>query len=131
MSYKVSFKNRSVIYVNSEQGEKLKSIFSAGSDVVLNIGSNSYRTSQIVSIETGKDPNHVDPWADKSRQIESKQCRGVKSIQKEINHIIKHDNPKSWARKIQDRQHREIIRNDLRNIEGAEWCDQQLQDCFC
>lgn len=75
-----------------------------------------------------------------SKRLEAKdRCRGQYSINKQINEIAHHEggqttdlNPEGvkWTALIQDRDWREMVRQQLR-LATDQWCDNQAGECAC
>lgn len=57
-------------------------------------------------------------------------CHGQYSIQREINHIIQAEYPKTWQKLIQSTKHREVVRQQL-HAQSDQWCDYRANTCAC
>ena len=126
-------KDRSEIVVTDDQGEKIQeSIIKEAEFIRLNGEMYSRKTIDKV-VKGGKLPtleHFVDPWADESRMIGGKKCNSTRSIQSEINNIIKSEAGREWAKAIRDKDERNRIRETLRE-KDTEWCDYIAGTCVC
>lgn len=137
MSYEIHFQDKTSVVVPTEKGEYLKEKLLASKQVMnLEINGELYRSNQITSIKHAADPR---PVADESHQIAGPAprpgeagsgCRGERSIQNEINQIIKAEYPGSWAKRIGRPKVREAIRQKLRE-KDPNWCDSKAGTCVC
>lgn len=131
MSYKVTFKNRVIIHVDSTQGLTIKGMWMAGEDLKrFEINGNAYLVGNIISVEKSNEGGFVDPFANEDRMIEGKICYGKYSIQKEINNIAKGEAGKDWAKLVTDKKWRESTRKTLIST-GATFCDYKAKKCAC
>lgn len=131
MSYKVTFKNRVIIHVDSTQGLTIKGMWMAGEDLKrFEINGNAYLVGNIASVEKSSEGGYVDPFVNEDRMIAGKMCHGKYSIQSEINNIAKGEGEKGWAKLVTDKKWRETTRKTLRSTQ-VKWCDYKAKECAC
>lgn len=137
MSYEIQLRGRTNQLVSNERGEALKALLeSQKPPTYVDINGNMYRLSEVTGLEHVADPR---PPADYDRQISGPParpggpgsgCTSTRSIQNEINQIIKDQHPQTWAKKIRDSKVRESIRKTLREND-PNWCDYKAGTCMC
>jgi hypothetical protein len=130
----IKFRDRSEIVVTDEQGEKIERLLLEGVAEYFVVDSAMYSRTSVDRISNGgqmpKEEKFVDPWATTDRMIGGKKCQSTRSIQSEINNIIKAEAGREWAKAIRDTDERERIRDILRNGDDA-WCDYRAGTCVC
>jgi hypothetical protein len=126
MTYQITFRNKTTLSVDEEQGETIKRIIMSGKNIPFEIDDNVYRTVDIASLEK----SHDTPLPPVEAYISSgPSCRSKRSVQNEINHIIM-DEYKNWSSVIRDEKTREHIRASLRELDNG-WCDYKEDECIC
>jgi hypothetical protein len=127
-------KDRSEVVVTDDQGIKIQESLIAEAEFIRIEGSMYSRKSIDKVIPGGVKPKlerFVDPWAKSDRMImPGKECKSTRSIQAEINNVIKAESGREWAKAIRDKDERERIRQIL--LDGdSEWCDYIGGTCVC
>ena len=127
---KVTLFDGTEFFINQRQTDMLKESINKSTEGFITVEGKTVKKNAISSIIPGG-ITELDRIFGLDRQVSSgKVCRGEKSIQREINNVIKQTYPNDWAKKIASKKGREAIRLKLLT-KNAEWCDAKERTCHC
>ena len=128
MAYKITFRNKTTKIVTDNRGKQLGQLLMDGKVKVVEIDEAIYRISEINSVAPCYEASSRTILED--HQLESTTCKGMYSIQAEINSIAKSEYPDRWAEVIRNGIWREKTRSELLS-QSDHWCDSKMNVCNC
>ncbi len=128
----LKFKDKTEIVLTDEKGLKVQQALIGGAEFIT-IDKEMYSRSSIDKVVEGGELPKPPSWADEARQMidGGQRCVGKYSIQREVNNRIREDNPNDWARLVQDKAHREQVRQEVLAEVPEGWCDYKAGKCNC
>ncbi len=122
--YRVYFNDKTVLEVDTEQGDKLKAAQTLPKPpVYVDINKNQYKLSKVDKIQ------YVPDTPQPSRAIAAgHRCRGERSIHRDIYYLYKKELAKGNPRKWEEFRAKAY---DYLYTQRSEWCDNKKGTCFC